>query len=1323
MERNCYRYTRLFCKVEDFASIGHPKDEYGFTRHDSKLINVDNLLKLPVAVIVAPAWLGKSYLANEGIPRHLSYHMPDTKLIRSSFEHGYGKLTSTHFADLRNSEQKTVWIIDSLDEAEKQCFGKWIEDLAELAGNNPKNNQIIVTTRPSTEKLPKTIDLLQQINPQVQKLDLLPMDQLSAADLVGTENLFEDICSTVRDNKGLQGLIGLPCILGYLRENSVEVAELDDVSIWKRILLQLISAHHFRNPEKHFSAEDLFDAVAQLAVVMTFSGTSTISIDHANPSYIGKYCSQELQQYVLDSLCSDVFSPPVGKSYRFTKKNVQDWMCAWGLQKLSFNQLKSLITDRNEFRSDLNDVIHFLARISEKTNPELSKGIISYDPSGIIPSPMVPWNKQDGIRILDFIEYKVCDNRDWYFDLWGQENVRNLSGCEITVELGNRISDKRRPISARAIYIEIAKKTNSSKLIPTMLGIIKDEKEPARLRHDAVSFVIEAGSHDRALLDFVTIFLANDPHKKALLSTILNHLFNNETIDLVTVVKYAPEVDSDWKVIDATSLLHHTIESKMTHDDAKELATKDWWESRILSAVRKNHRDERNSRRKNRAESKFFDLISSSEKYDTVEFNLICTIFQNAHQFNYWFLNHDTSLLAPIGNSQTHRKKFYLHSMPNRFKHLKHYVLKTCDHVWLRELLQNDPSNEDLFSHLYYLAHREGQTNTAAILEFLNTIDSDRVQLFENNRAKEDQRKAEREKLKEIERKEKTNITTAVAELLNAETISLHKKMQELSFLCFCKDFSASNIDGNWEDIDEPLQKRVVDICNTAFSTCSATPLPDESSIPGSVWTEAYCFSRFATEGWIELNAVIVRTWLPSVLKCSARNEEVISECHLKAPAETEKILIEKLCLEGSESGHFIVGRDISGHIWNDQFSKDIVQEIIQNEKLNPEYRADALRVLKQENSEIGSDCANQIIDSGTSVLPILGAAIDVLLVSGHTEVLEQLEIQSDCGTDLLQHINSIANHLHYGLSVDWKQWTAEQVTPLLSLLFEIFNPKDDPEREHGSFNGVSKNDSWRELRNNMFHHVFLRNGMGDRVLCRQLAGTHTKSLEFMEYWERREKLNMAFGANVNTNSNGTFPAEHIVDLIQQQHRRICETENHLNDTILEELNRIQKNIGRHNYLFFKEDENGVLTRRPRHETVLQQYVACRLEDRLNDILISRETEVHFGNKTDLEISTFNGTKHLTVVIEIKWSTNPELSTSLTEQLGKKYLIDRTHGIYLVGYTGTQVWHKQQLTGRSPKDLLSLTQRLEEQALTYEASEPDKRISVHVLDLTGPSKN
>ena len=74
------------------------------------------------------------------------------------------------------------------------------------------------------------------------------------------------------------------------------------------------------------------------------------------------------------------------------------------------------------------------------------------------------------------------------------------------------------------------------------------------------------------------------------------------------------------------------------------------------------------------------------------------------------------------------------------------------------------------------------------------------------------------------------------------------------------------------------------------------------------------------------------------------------------------------------------------------------------------------------------------------------------------------------------------------------------------------------------------------------------------------------------------------------------------------------------------------------------------------------------------EVQIGREEQVAYRRRFDLRVTApCLGTQKLaTVVVEIKWSTNPETSSSLVDQLGEKYLIHEghTHGVFLVGWSG-----------------------------------------------------
>ena len=67
---------------------------------------------------------------------------------------------------------------------------------------------------------------------------------------------------------------------------------------------------------------------------------------------------------------------------------------------------------------------------------------------------------------------------------------------------------------------------------------------------------------------------------------------------------------------------------------------------------------------------------------------------------------------------------------------------------------------------------------------------------------------------------------------------------------------------------------------------------------------------------------------------------------------------------------------------------------------------------------------------------------------------------------------------------------------------------------------------------------------------------------------------------------------------------------------------------------------------------------------------------------------------HATVVVEVKWSTNPETKSALIDQLGQRYLLRErlTHGVFLVGCDGLHSATRNVLFGEEPTTFLGLTQ-------------------------------
>lgn len=207
-----------------------------------------------------------------------------------------------------------------------------------------------------------------------------------------------------------------------------------------------------------------------------------------------------------------------------------------------------------------------------------------------------------------------------------------------------------------------------------------------------------------------------------------------------------------------------------------------------------------------------------------------------------------------------------------------------------------------------------------------------------------------------------------------------------------------------------------------------------------------------------------------------------------------------------------------------------------------------------------------------------------------------------------------------------------------------------------------------------------------------------------------------------------------MIRLLRESSYRVLGSAEDLQNVVLEQLQLIARDAKQHLSLLYHPRPQ-VKGERRRHlqEDALQAYLYCRLRDRLPAVLgekglkiaptVDRETLAARDKRNDLKIQAPSTEgRLLTVIVEIKWSDNDQVSTSQVEQLGRDYLLQNglTHGIYLVGWSGeTGPWKKQAL-GSAPQPTScprAWEQALEEQAGLFRKEHPELAIRPLVMDL------
>jgi len=121
-------------------------------------------------------------------------------------------------------------------------------------------------------------------------------------------------------------------------------------------------------------------------------------------------------------------------------------------------------------------------------------------------------------------------------------------------------------------------------------------------------------------------------------------------------------------------------------------------------------------------------------------------------------------------------------------------------------------------------------------------------------------------------------------------------------------------------------------------------------------------------------------------------------------------------------------------------------------------------------------------------------------------------------------------------------------------------------------------------------------------------------------------------------------------------------------------------------------------------------------------VVINREALAPKDQRVDIKIEAPTlGGGSATVVIELKWSDNSEVSTSLIEQLGAEYLVGQnlTHGIYLVGWSVRGSWSDKAPGPKPPRPYTQagFLASLCAQAAEYKNAQPSVEIIPKIIDL------
>jgi len=217
------------------------------------------------------------------------------------------------------------------------------------------------------------------------------------------------------------------------------------------------------------------------------------------------------------------------------------------------------------------------------------------------------------------------------------------------------------------------------------------------------------------------------------------------------------------------------------------------------------------------------------------------------------------------------------------------------------------------------------------------------------------------------------------------------------------------------------------------------------------------------------------------------------------------------------------------------------------------------------------------------------------------------------------------------------------------------------------------------------------------RTLLNRLAeGRDVASVEALRdirnhFAEERWLNRVVSEAEDNLAANTWVPpsVDDVIKLLDVHEKRYVESGDNLLDVLEEQVDELQQRLHGETPAWPQLwNENGQ-DRTPKEETRVSDWVKEGLELSLvgRHIIVNREVEIRRGagpevpgERTDIKVdATREHAPNVEAIIEVKGCWNPELLTSMRDQLARRYLAENRchHGIYLVAWFNCGTWNVQ----------------------------------------------
>jgi hypothetical protein len=1332
------RVTRLF------SGGRHRWDDLGFLdiEQSPEVYRAEHLLDEPAVLIVGAPWLGKTTTARqlcrwlETQPRDLAF---GERLCLTEFgRHGAEQtLPPSWWADWRQvtPASPACWIIDALDEGEERLGGvreRILQSIGDVGGHHRGRLRLLIFSRQREwlAEFRTALGQVYELGPlrEVPEFHLAPLHQEAAREMLQAyPGAFDRVADLIR-RFSLQPVAGYPVALDYLRHQHTD-ADLTVVRVWRGLLQHMLGEPDSgRRRGLRSEADERFAAAARIAAVLTLTGGEQV-VDHTVPpglpalaDFFPTGSDRMLRQAAREACDVGPFLATADGGYRFAQRNVQDWLAAFGLAGLRLAQLRSALCDAQGRPAPRHrDLLPLLRQISP--DPEVRDWIDRLGGGLPLPSDLVGPTLADSVGYIDRLEQVAADAppRMWLYSA----DLRRLAVPGLGDALANRLRDRQRCAAVKDLLLDIARANDPYPALPAALDLLLDRGQPASLRRRAQLLISQHGgdAHLRQLANPVARGPASTRAEQQLRATLIRHLPERRLWTVPEAAAHAPPAEPP--VVDDRHVLLHMIQERMSADDARTLLRD---RQRLCAAPRlvlDHHRD--------------LDLLQAAldrllreERLEAADEGLLV---ETALEWREHEERRDPgfAILQRLGASATARCRFYEYGIEARRRDPESqrawsFALRVDDVLWLLDRAREDWAGlpvvwEDLY-RLARAAHEAGLLDRATWEEVDRLVGQHAPGVparFEQSRAAYERVQANHErKMQELERRRPapTTLWEQVTGLLSQEGWTAEERMRELSWVCFVPNLRPAHIAGEWEELDAGLQTQVLALARQGLEQGTPTPIPEGLRFPGKILCEAWAFLRVCEDteqsGW--LTAERVRRWLPTAVFALHEHIPALARrcATIDQPAAVGILLdaSERELRRGSRVA--ATAAQIPVEWWDNPVVAARVTAWVQETAFQAEARISLLELLAQHAPQCAQPAAaawSELPDDSSPVTASLPAAgLNCRLVldpEGAWPLVEEGFRRR--GTGALQDLNALQQHGRHGLRADLAGWTVARLEALGRLLLRAYPVRSDPDRE-GRIITVTAETQLRDTRDRVFWSLHSRDDAEARAAVERLAALDEGLGARLHDYRARQAAEGILGGlgSPAVPGDSPIPLAEVIRLLDEADYRLVRNADDLLEAVCEALGLVERDVAADlPMLYGPPPRKDGAAREHLKEDALQAYLRRRLADLLpasvlapqvEAVSVVREDQVRYRRRLDLRVTApCHGAQSLaTVVIEVKWSDNEETETSLTDQLGRKYLLGErlTHGVFLVGWCG---WWRRKghgtLTDRKGLDRYLAAQR------------------------------